>query len=159
MPHWSVSELSQWCQREAARWFHLIIKPQCDITTKSPRYFMLTPHPCDIIGTSISPYISLIVTSLWRGTAPRYEASLTPHRDCNASLWRLTVTVTSVWHHCDITMKPHAMLLPSGSSTVLARRRDRVSRLSCTLSCSIARSIICERPPGRSSGTAPRRRV
>lgn len=31
---------------------------------------------------------------------------------------------------------------PSGSSTVLARRRERVRRFSCTLKCSIARSII-----------------
>lgn len=34
---------------------------------------------------------------------------------------------------------------PSGSSTVLALRSERVSRFSCTLSCSIARSIISER--------------
>lgn len=37
---------------------------------------------------------------------------------------------------------------PSGSSTVLARRRERVSRLSWTLSCSIARSIIGSRSAG-----------
>lgn len=47
------------------------------------------------------------------------------------------------------------LALPSGSSTVLARRRERVSRLSCTLSCSIARSIAGTRPAGANGLTAP----
>lgn len=45
--------------------------------------------------------------------------------------------------------------VPSGSSTVLARRRDLVSRLSCTLSCSIARSIIGSRSAGRGCARWP----
>lgn len=75
-------------------------------------------------------------------------------------LHRSTHTRNNWWgdHFCPLCNKwmlGHTALLPSGSSTVLARRRDRVNRLSCTLSCSIARSIIDGRSTGLKLGGKP----
>lgn len=81
---------------------------------------------------------------------------MTPQYDC-ITMWTPLFTLPAR----AVLAKAFSILygLPSGSSTVLARRRERVSRLSCTLSCSIARSIIGELSTEMNRGNRLARRI